>query len=290
MYVGINKLTSIGIIWSGWMSLPILRSIMKYYPLSIYSNSLDKAQSVIDEGATWTECPMDVVNKSDCIILVLPNEETCREVFDGDNGLFSSKKENVTILNMSTISPNANRKYYEKTINFGWKYVEAPLNATLNLDNFGSMMLLVGGEKRDIDLVMPILELFGKNIECIDEIGKASEIKLLINANMAVQTAILAETLTVANELDINLDKFLDLMNNSVLGSSITNSKGYNMSKNLFPTDFPLKYMAEDLKHYEKIRDLVEVNSQLSTTTRKIYDLLASSDGDLDFSAVRNFF
>jgi hypothetical protein len=48
--------------------------------------------------------------------------------------------------------------------------------------------------------------------------------------------------------------------------------------------------MAEDLKHYEKIRDLVEVNSQLSTTTRKIYDLLASSDGDLDFSAVRNFF
>jgi len=132
--------------------------------------------------------------------------------------------------------------------------------------------------------VEPVLNTMEDKITFIGEVGKATLIKLLINANLAVQLAILSETLYIADKNSFSKDDFLEIIQNSAVSTRIGQVKAQNLLKENYPVAFPYELIIKDLNYG---LTLGEEEMKLIKGTRDLYFSGLTFDlGRKDFSAI----
>ena len=103
----------VAIIGGGVTGCSIAYHLMKAgFAATIYSRTKEKAQSLLDQGASWAATPKDVAEKSDVIFAIVGFPKDVREVFLGQNGaLAGSKAGNVS----RRFQPDEGRKRFSST-------------------------------------------------------------------------------------------------------------------------------------------------------------------------------
>ena len=78
----------IGFIGLGAMGLPMSRNLIKKgYKLTVYDKTLQRAKSLVSEGAQVAGSSKEVAGRSDVIIIMVPSSPQVREVILGKEGL-----------------------------------------------------------------------------------------------------------------------------------------------------------------------------------------------------------
>ena len=130
----------------------------------------------------------------------------------------------------------------------------------------------------------------GRKITYFGEVGNAARVKLIINGILAVQTAVLAEGLNLANKFEIDSSVLLEIINDSALGNIITKVKGSNMINGSHKPLFRFKYMIKDLKYGLKEFQSRSIETPLISNALEIYEKGLSTESDSDFSAIINVY
>ena len=105
--------TKIGWIGTGVMGVSMCGHLMDAgFEATIYTRTKEKAQALIDKGATWVDTPKAVAEASDVIFTIVGYPSDVREVILGENGTLAGSKAGNVLVDMTTSEPALAEEIY----------------------------------------------------------------------------------------------------------------------------------------------------------------------------------
>ncbi len=280
----------VGFIGLGIMGEGMLGNIIDKggYRTVIYNRTVEKCAPFAEKGAEVVSSPAEVVKKTDVTIIMLSDSEAVKWVLGGTDGVLSRVKEGKTIIDMGTNTPEFNDRVRIMVEERGGEYLEAPVLGSKVPAREGTLTILVGGKEETYDKYRELIGTMGKAVFYMGEVGKASQMKLIINQIMIGMLALLSEGLVAGERSGLKPDKMLEVIRNSVLDCPLFTIKGPNMIiSHDFSPHFPLKHAQKDLRQALARGDRLNLPMPVTAAANSLY-ILAKDMGfsDEDFSAV----
>jgi 3-hydroxyisobutyrate dehydrogenase-like beta-hydroxyacid dehydrogenase len=207
-------------------------------------------------------------------------------VLFGPQGVEESLTDGMIVVDSSTISPSATRKFAERMGARGVHYVDAPVTGSKVGAQNATLIFIVGGDEAAIDKVKPLFAAMGKQFFRMGDPGKGQAAKLVMNLQIALIYEGFAEALTLATKLGVDAATLLPLVQASMVHSGVVEYKAPFILNRDFSPNFPLRLMHKDIKLTLEAAKEARVKLPALETVEEIYEM-ATEDGhkDLDYAA-----
>jgi 3-hydroxyisobutyrate dehydrogenase-like beta-hydroxyacid dehydrogenase len=238
------------------------------------------------EGARAAESPAEAARGAEVVWMCLSDTNAVESVLFGAHGVEGSLTEDMIVVDSSTISPSATRKFAERVGARGAKYVDAPVTGSKTGAETGTLIFIVGGEESAIEELKPCFAAMGKQFFRMGEVGKGHAAKLVMNLQIAVIYEGFVEALTLGTKLGVDAETLLPLINASMVRSGVVEYKAPFVLKRDFTPNFPMRLMHKDIRLALAAAKEARVKLPALEIVEEVYDV-AIEDGqqDLDFSA-----
>ena len=277
----------------GFIGLGIMGSLMaanilkKGFHLNIYNRSKDKALSLINSGAKYFTSAWELAANSNIVITMLSTPEIVKELSLGENGFLKKMKAGSIWIDCTTVNPSFSMELAQESKKAGVRFLDAPVAGSKVPAEKGALIFLVGGHKRDLEEVTPILQCMGSKILHAGDHGKGSIMKILVNMMLAQSMLAFAESVSLGSALGIERDYLVDTLSDLPVASPLLSLKKEKIKRADYEAEFPLEWMHKDLHlasltAYEK-----KMPIPLANIAKEIYASANKNGyGRLDFSAV----
>jgi len=282
----------IGFIGLGAMGLPMARHLVEAgHQVTVSSRSPGPVATAVAFGALDGSNPAGVAKATEVIFLCLPNSPEVTEVVTAMLGELAAGK---TVVDCSTIDPDAERGLHATVTEKGARYLDAPLSGGTNGAEKGTLTIMVGGDEATLDDVSAIMGTFARLIVHVGGPGMGQVVKLCNNIIYAAQMTATAEATALAVKSGVDMTKLLEILLHATgdcvavrtrlpVSGVIADSPASNGWKPGFMTDLMVKDLSLALAYAGK------AGVPLDTTNTVLKALVASSAagyGREDFSAV----
>mgnify|MGYP002392905295 CR=1 FL=1 len=114
---------------------------------------------------------------------MLPNSPHVKEVALGSNGITEGTSNEMTLIDMSSISPLASQEIFQELAKKNIEMLDAPVSGGEPKAVDGTLSVMVGGEKEIFDRYFDILMSMASSVVHVGEIGsgKTTVCRALIN-------------------------------------------------------------------------------------------------------------
>ncbi|SHF95760.1 NAD(P)-dependent oxidoreductase [Chryseobacterium sp. OV279] len=234
----------IGFIGLGNMGHPMAKNLEKAgFPLSVYNRSPEKAEDFKEKSTVYTQIP-ELVQNNSIIFTMLTDDRAAKAVYEE---VLKSDISGKLFIDMSTISPQATGEISGAVkIKEGF-FIDAPVAGSTTPAAEGTLIIMAGGEEKDLQRAMPYLEKLGKAVKHLGENGKGIAGKLSINYFLSAIYQGLAETVLFADKLGIERTSMLEIINESASGSGATKVKTPLLINSQYAPAFALDLMLKDI-------------------------------------------
>jgi 2-hydroxy-3-oxopropionate reductase len=278
----------IGFIGLGIMGRPMAANLIKSgYDLSVYNRSREAIEALSALGAVPCRSASEVAEESEIVILMLPDTPDVEQVLFGDNGVASGIKAGAIVIDMSSISPMATRKFAKALADQGVEMLDAPVSGgQIGAEN-ATLSIMVGGKTEIFEKVRPILEKMGKNIVHIGNHGDGQVCKVANQIVVALTIEAVGEALLLASKAGADVRKVREALLGGFAQSRILEVHGERMIKRTFQPGFKIKLHQKDLNlALQAGRDL-GVSLPNTATAQELFTAVAAHGGaELDHSAL----
>ncbi len=220
------------------------------------------------EGARMAASPADAASGAEVVWMCVSDTKAVEQVLFGPQGVEESLSEGMVVVDSSTISPSATRKFAERVKARGAQYVDAPVTGSKSGAENGTLIFIAGGDEAVIERIQPLFQSMGKQVFRMGETSKGHAAKLVMN----LQIALIYEGFAEAQA--------------SMVRSGVVDYKAPFVLKRDFSPNFPLRLMLKDIRLALEAAKEVRVKLPGLETVEEIYDL-ATEEGqqDLDYAA-----
>ncbi|KMQ69422.1 2-hydroxy-3-oxopropionate reductase [Chryseobacterium sp. FH2] len=234
----------LGFIGLGNMGHPMAKNLEKAgFSLSVFNRTTEKAED-FKEKSKISNTVGELVENSDIIFTMLTNDDAVKAVYEE---IFSKNITGKLFIDMSTISPEATNGIANAIkIKEGF-FLDAPVAGSTKPAAEGNLLIMVGGEEKDLQRATPYLQKLGKNIKHLGENGKGIAAKLSINYFLSIIYQGLAETVLFSEKLGIERKDMLGIINESASGSGATKVKTPLLESENYSPAFALDLMLKDI-------------------------------------------
>jgi 3-hydroxyisobutyrate dehydrogenase len=156
-----------------------------------------------------------VAHDADVILLSLPDSRVVEPVVLGEDGLAVHSRRGQVVVDLSTASPESSVRIHEELNSRGVAFLDAGISGGAKAAEAGKLTIMVGGTAEALEEVRPILERFSTQIFHMGPSGTGHVAKLLNNFLNGVSLAATAEVMLAARKSGLDLEQFLDVLNNS---------------------------------------------------------------------------
>ncbi len=261
--------TKIGWIGLGNMGVPMVKSLLRAgFNVSVYNRSAGKTNPVTAEGAKVVHSPVQLLQQSDILFLMVADDASITSLFTAENGILSASCKDKIIINMSTVSSAISQKMAGLVKEKGGAYLDAPVSGSVKQAETATLVMMVGGDENAFLSVKPVFDCLGKFSLRVGEHGAGNAAKLAINTLLALHAQGLAETISFANSQGIATHDLLMLLNESALANVFMKIKGEAILQQNFKAAFALKHIVKDLK----LAQDAGLNSPLAQTVTQTFE------------------
>ena len=238
------------------------------------------------EGARTASSPAEAARGVEVVWMCVSDTNAVEQVLFGPQGVDESLAAGMIVVDSSTISPSATRRFAEKVRAKGAQYVDAPVTGSKVAAEAGTLLFMVGGEEFAIEALKPLFAATGKKIFRMGETSKGEAAKLVMNLQIALIYEGFAEALTLATKLGVETETLLPLVMASMVKSGVVEYKAPFVLNRDFTPNFPLRLMHKDLRLALEAAKEARVKLPGLETVEEIYEM-ATEDGhqDLDYAA-----
>ncbi len=138
------------------------------------------------EGARAAATPAEAAQGAEVVWMAVSDTAAVENVLFGPDGVEPSLTEGMIVVDSSTISPSATRKFAERVAHKGARYVDSPMTGSKAGAESGTLLFIVGGEEHAIERLKPLYAAMGKKIFRMGEVGKGQSAKLAMNLQIAL--------------------------------------------------------------------------------------------------------
>lgn len=258
-----------------------------YEVTAVFDLNRDAASELAEElGAKVVERLSEVTALADVIFTVVTNDEAMRGIFLGAEGLLEGARGKAFV-NCATLSPGIHREVSEAGKAAGAEVLEAAMASSISQAREGSLYLMIGGEESVFETHKKLLEDLSVNLRYCGEIGKAAEVKALVNMVMNINTAALAEGLGLADALGLDLGMVREVFSQTGANSRVLETDAEDMVDRDHDCWFSSEHAAKDSGIAADLAAAAGLSLPVNEATRAQYDaMVAKGLGDLDKSGI----
>jgi 2-hydroxy-3-oxopropionate reductase len=167
----------------------------------------------------------------------------------GEEGVLVGARPGSIIIDMSSISPLVDIAMEKKAREKGLKMLDAPVSGGEPGAIAGTLAIMVGGDASTFEEVKGILQVMGKSVVLVGEIGAGQFTKLANQILVAVHLQAMSEALVFAKKAGLDVQKVYEAVRGGLAGSNVLDAKVPLVLKRNYKPGFRIKLHIKDLKN-----------------------------------------
>lgn len=282
----------IGFIGLGIMGKSMVRNLMKAgFELHIYARNKLKAEDVIGEGAIFHDSISACIKGCEAVITIVGFPKDVEEVYFDAGNILDSASDGTYLIDMTTTSPQLAEKIYAEGKKRGLHVLDAPVTGGDIGAKNGTLSILVGGDKEDYEICLPLFEAMGTNINYQGKAGCGQHCKLANQIMIAGTLSGICEALAYAKAKGLDLETVLNSVSTGAAGSRQLDMFGPKILEGDYAPGFFVKHFIKDMKLALTEANRSELNlGVLSQVLANYEELAVEGYADLGTQALMKYY
>jgi 3-hydroxyisobutyrate dehydrogenase len=236
----------IGWIGTGIMGAPMARRLIGgNHRVRVFNRTPDKARALAADGATVVGDAVACVAGADVVFIMVPDtpdvEATVAKIEP-------ALKAGQLVVDMSTISPAAERGIASRLKQAGVEYLDAPVSGGDVGARDGTLAIMVGGDAGAFERARPLFELMGKRVTHMGASGAGQMTKLANQIAVAINLEAAAEAIKFARAGGIDASRMVEAIGGGAAGSWQLSNLGPKIIAGDYRPGFFIKLIRKDLR------------------------------------------
>ena len=245
----------IGFIGLGIMGAPMALNLLKAGHILFVQTRSKTPIELVEGGATVCTSAEEVAKRADIVITMLPDTPNVEEVLFGERGVAAGLKAGATasdgqpkvVVDMSSISPMATKRFAHRIEALGAQYLDAPVSGGEVGAKAASLTIMVGGHEATFERARPLFEAMGKNITLVGGNGDGQTTKVANQIIVALNIEAVAEALLFASKAGADPARVRQALMGGFAASRILEVHGERMVQRSFNPGFRIELHQKDL-------------------------------------------
>ena len=280
--------SNIGFIGLGIMGKPMALNLHQAgHTVFVHARRAESMAPLAEAGCTACATAAEAAAQADVIFIMVSDTHDVKQVLFADGGVAQGAKPGSVVVDMSTISPTATRRYAERLAERGIAMLDAPVSGGDVGAINGTLSIMVGGQADVFERVKPLFECMGKNIVHIGDHGAGQVAKACNQIVVGVTIEAVAEALTFARKSGVDVAKVREALMGGFAASRILDIHGKRMLENNYQPGFKTKLHQKDMNIVmQTAHELGLALPAAALVTQHMNALMGSGDAELDSAAV----
>jgi len=250
------------------------------YTVHVYSRTKSKADSLISAGAVWKESPALVAQGADLIITIVGYPADVEEVYFGADGIIATAKAGSYLIDMTTSSPELAQRIAAAAAKRGLHALDAPVSGGDIGAREARLSIMVGGERKSFEQVLPVFNAMGKNIVYQGPAGSGQHTKMCNQIAIAAGMLGVCEAIAYARKSGLDPTTVLSSIESGAAGSWSLSNLGPRIIAGNFAPGFYVKHFIKDMTIASTSADSLELETPGLDLAKRMYEKLAAQGGE----------
>ncbi len=278
----------IAVLGTGIMGAAMARNLLSAgMEVRVWNRSREKAEPLTDDGATVADSPTQAAEGAGFVLTMLADADAVAEAAGGENGALSALPEDGVWLQTSTVGLEGQEKLAGIADEHGVYYVDAPVLGTKEPAEQGQLIVLASGPEEVRERCQPVFDAVGSKSLWLGSAGAGSDLKLVTNNWIVGLLCALAETISFAEALGVDPNRFLEVIEGGPLGVPYAQMKGQMMIEEEFPTSFSANLARKDANLVLQAAEANGLRLPLTEAAAEHFDeAINAGHGEEDMAAI----
>jgi len=288
---GITMKESVGFIGLGIMGKPMALNLLKAgYQLTVWSGS-GQAGTLKAAGASTASSYAEIAGGTDVIITMLPDSPQVKSVFFEEDGILDGSHKGQVCIDMSSIAPLVSREISSSLETRGVEMLDAPVSGGQEKAIDGTLAIMVGGKLSIFDRCRSLLGVLGGSVIHVGDVGAGQTAKLVNQAIVAVNIAVIAEALSLGKKAGVDPEGIFGAIKGGLAGSRCLEDKAPRMFSGNYEPGFKVGLHVKDLANVLETGKALHVPMPLTASVMEMMQVLMT-DGlaGKDHGALSHFY
>jgi 3-hydroxyisobutyrate dehydrogenase len=242
-----EKVARLAFLGTGIMGGPMARHLLEAgHEVRVWNRTRARAEVLGEAGAEVADSPTGAVAEAEFVVTMLADETAVQDAMVAGGGL-AAMPEDALWIQMGTIGVRATEQLAALAAERGVAFVDAPVLGSKAQAEEGMLFVLASGPGSARERCEPIFDAVGRDAVWLGAAGAGSRLKLVLNHWILCTVENIAETFALAEVLDVDPRRFLEIVRGGAMDMPYLHIKGEAIMKREFPASFPLRLGRKDL-------------------------------------------
>jgi 3-hydroxyisobutyrate dehydrogenase-like beta-hydroxyacid dehydrogenase len=282
-----------GVIGLGVMGHPMAANILRSgQALHITGRSPKKYGDLVEAGAVWHDTAQSLADAVGVIVLMLPDLPQVEEMLAGPDGILAGSFDDLLLIIASTSSPievrDLGRRLTQETEG-RIRLIDAPVSGGSEGAHAGTLSIMVGGDRRDVNDAWPVLAACGNPVH-LGPLGSGQVAKACNQMIVAATILALGEAAVLADRSGLELDQLFRLLAGGYADSRILQTRGDRIVKEDYSPSGAARYLVKDLRFAATVAQATGTHAVLLPVLKAAFqELTERGYGDDDIAVTRRY-
>jgi len=271
------------------MGSPMAACLVKAgFNVTVFDTSVQRRNDFVTQhGGQANACLTDGVPDVDVVVMILPNSAVVQEVLFGTQGIAQQLKPGCVVIDMTSGVPAQSIQFNHLLKKNQVVFFDAPVSGAVARAVSGDLTIMVGGNDREVEPVMPVLKAMGQ-VTRTGPVGSGDAMKALNNLVSCGGYLIGIEALLIGSRFGLDAEKMLEVLNSSTGMNNSTQKKfGQYVLSRKFDSGFPIHMMLKDLNNATDLGHQLGVTTPFAQLCRDLWASASTMLGpNVDHTAV----
>jgi 3-hydroxyisobutyrate dehydrogenase-like beta-hydroxyacid dehydrogenase len=277
----------IGFIGAGTMGGGMAANLVaKGYQVKLFNRTRARAEAVAAGRCEVVESPAAAARGARVVVIMLADTDAVVEVLEGPDGVTAGLEPGATVIDCSTISPQASIRLGQVVEARGASMLDAPVLGSKTEAANGTLRFVVGGSRSVFDAVRDVFGPMGEPTY-VGPSGAGLSAKLAFNLVIAASLEAFNEGMVFATKAGIDPSLMFEILQFGRAKSGIAEAKGPRILARDFQPFFRLVLMNKDLQLALEEAHRQRVSMPAVAATKQLFSAaVAGGQADEDMCSV----
>lgn len=240
----------IGFIGLGIMGRGMVKNLVeKGHTVTVWNRTRERADALKRElKVTLAATPQQLAAGNDFVLMCVSDTPDVEAVLFGEDGVAAGVQSGATVVDLSTISPSAAKRFAARLAEDGVGFLDAPVSGGSEGAAKGTLSIMVGGEVAQFDRARPVLAAIGSRITHIGPSGSGQMTKLMNQVLVVVNMLAVGEALLLGRAANLDLRKAVEAVEAGAAGSWMLSQRAPQAISGYWKPGFTIDLQQKDLR------------------------------------------
>jgi 3-hydroxyisobutyrate dehydrogenase len=257
------------------------------FSLTVWNRTAERADALVELGATRAATPAEVARASDIVIACLTDSPQVEAVLFGPDGLEEGFGAGSLFIDCSTLSPLKAQEFAERLATKGVSMLDAPVSGGSEGAKNAALSIMVGGDESSVERAQSVLGAMGKSVTRLGPVGAGQWAKAINQVILCGVYLGVAEGVTLGLKAGLDVEHVLSALKGGAAASWILENRSSRMIDDDYPLGFKISLHRKDLGIGLELAKSVGATLPVTALAAVFEDgLIAQGHGDDDNSAL----